>query len=208
MFGSRQRLGYSGFTELKMAVVDLIDENLEERRGGNAGRENLRRMSSTQSPPSRSNNIRRTVAGIDQETFRRAARALAEADHVYACGVGISSFLVDLMCYILRQIGIRAVALSGRGTSPCEPVVLMTAEDLVIGVSLPPYSRQTLDVLRAAADRGVRILAVTDRPTAPAARADRSRASGEERQPDVHQRGRRGERAGERIGGPGSWREP
>jgi DNA-binding MurR/RpiR family transcriptional regulator len=164
-----QRLGYSGFTELKMAVVDVIEQGLEgseaELSDDEPTESVLDAVASLEV-----NNIRRTVGGLDQEVFGRAARAVAQAEHVYACGVGISSFLVDLLCYALRQIGIRAVALTGRGTSPREPVVLMTEGDLVIGVSLPPYSRQTLDVMEAAAERGVGILAVTDRISAPAAR--------------------------------------
>lgn len=166
-----QRLGFSGFTELKMALVDLVQERLgaaPESAPADLPEDVLEAVAALES-----GNIQRTLAGIDRRVFDGVARKIVAADHVYAFGMGISSYLVDLACYNLMQVGVRAVALSARSTSPCEPVVLMGERDLVLVLSFPPYSRQTLDLLRQAGARGVATIAVTDRPTSPAARLAR-----------------------------------
>ena len=45
----------------------------------------------------------------------------------------------------------------------------MRATDVLFVFSLPPYSRQTIEVIDEARERGVKTVAVTDRLTAPAA---------------------------------------
>lgn len=167
-----QRLGFSGFTELKMALVDLVQERLAAADPG-GGVHELPEDVLDAVAALETGNIQRTLNGIDRRLFDGVARMIVAADHVYAFGMGISSYLVDLACYNLMQVGIRAVALSARSTSPCEPVVLMSERDVVLVLSFPPYSRQSLDLLREAAARGVGTIAVTDRPTSPAARQAR-----------------------------------
>ena len=71
---------------------------------------------------------------------------------------------------ISRSLSTTAWSIPARSTSPCEPVVLMRPGDLVMVLSFPPYSRQSLDLLARCAERGIATVAVTDRPTAPAAR--------------------------------------
>jgi DNA-binding MurR/RpiR family transcriptional regulator len=109
------------------------------------------------------------VDAIDRAVFSEVGEAVFGADHVYAFGMGVSAHLAEIACYNLTQIGLRATALSNRFTSPREQLVALREDDLLIALSFPPYSRQTLDLLAEAAARGVATVALCDRPTAPAA---------------------------------------
>ena len=94
---------------------------------------------------------------------------MVAARGVFTFGMGVSAHLADLAAYTLLQVGVRAHCLSTRFSSPREQLVALTADDLLLVLSLPPYSRQGLDMLDDASALGVLTVAVTDRYTAPAA---------------------------------------
>jgi DNA-binding MurR/RpiR family transcriptional regulator len=115
-------------------------------------------------------NIRRTVDSLDRTLLAEIGEALFTASTVSTFGMGVSAHLAELAAYNLLQIGLRAHYLSTRFSSPLEQLVTFEPNDLVVVFSLPPYSRQGLEMLAAAREAGIRTVAVTDRVTAPAAK--------------------------------------
>jgi len=162
-----QRIGYGGFSELKMELVDLLQERLggaDEAERREPGDEVLEAVATLES-----GNIRRTVEGLDRVVFSAIADAVFRAEHTFTFGMGISAHLAELAAYTLVQIGVRATTLSTRYSSPREQLVAMRPSDILVGLSFPPYSRQTLEMLEEARDLGAATVAVCDRLTAPAA---------------------------------------
>ncbi len=166
-----QRIGYSGFSELKMDLVELLQERL-----GGSGR-------ALSHPPTEDvlqqvadleiGNIRHSVETADRRVFAEVGDAIYRADHTYTFGMGISAHLAEIASYTLVQIGVRASALSTRFSSPREQVVALRPSDALLVLSFPPYSRQTLELLREAQQRGLATCALCDRFTAPAAQLAR-----------------------------------
>lgn len=163
-----QRLGFEGFAELKMALLELVRGRLSAPRV--AGDE-VDGSADVLAAVARleQGNIQKLVEGVAPAEFRAAAAALFKADHVYVFGFGISSILADLGGYLLTEIGLRATVLSTRYSSPREQVVALRPSDLLLAFSFPPYSRQTLELLAETAERGLPTLVITDRVTSPAA---------------------------------------
>jgi DNA-binding MurR/RpiR family transcriptional regulator len=163
-----QRIGFSGFAELKMALVELLQTRLgvSEADDTEALSEDL--LESVALHEGR--NIRRTVESIDREVFNAIADLIFSADHVYTFGMGISAHLAELAAYTLVQIGIAAHPMSTRYSSPREQLVSIGRNDLLLVVSLPPYSRQSLELVTEAGEAGAATVALCDRLTAPAAR--------------------------------------
>lgn len=162
-----QRLGYPGFSELKMELVDL----LQTRLGGGAaepGEEVAEDLPSSVATLEISN-IRRTLEAIDRAQFSEVAEALFVGGRVHTFGMGVSALLAELAAYTLLQVGVRASCLSTAFSSPREQLVGVGAEDVVVVISLPPYSKQSLAILRDAADLGISTIAISDRLTSPAA---------------------------------------
>jgi DNA-binding MurR/RpiR family transcriptional regulator len=87
--------------------------------------------------------------------------------------MGVSAHLAELAAYNLLQVGLHTHNLSTRFSSPLEQLVAAKLTDLVMVFSLPPYSRQGLDMLAEAKKIGIQTVAITDRVTAPAARLAR-----------------------------------
>ena len=164
-----QRIGFSGFAELKTALVELLQERLgvetDEHGVADFGEDLLEAVASHET-----RNIRRTVDSIDRELFAAVAERVFAAGQVYTFGMGISAHLAELAAYTLVQIGIPAHPLSTGYSSPREQLVTLRGDDLLLVVSLPPYSRQSLEMVADAADAGAATVAFCDRLTAPAAR--------------------------------------
>ncbi|MEE4271091.1 MAG: MurR/RpiR family transcriptional regulator [Thermoanaerobaculales bacterium] len=164
-----QRIGFSGFAELKVALVELLQSRL-----GVDGVDDAQELSDDliESVAAHENrNIRRTADSIDREVFSSIAERIFAADRVTTFGLGISAHIARLAAYTFVQIGIAAHALSTGYSSPREQLVTMRPNDLLLVVSLPPYSRQSLELLSAASDAGIATVALSDRLTSPTARA-------------------------------------
>ncbi len=163
-----QRLGFSGFSELKMELVELLQSRLGTSGDGvpaaEPGEDVLTAVATLEL-----DNIHRSVEAIDRAAFAAAAEAVFHANHTFAFGMGVSGHLAELACYTLVQIGVRATPLSPRFSSPREQLVALRPGDLLLVFSFPPYSRPTLDLLEEARARDVTTVAVCDRLTAPAA---------------------------------------
>ncbi len=165
-----QRIGYSGYADLKMALIDLAREEMkssnteqDERSDTDIGKDFLAAMAKLEQQ-----NIQRTLDHIDRGSVSKAAASLFKADHIFSFGLGISAYLADFAAYLFTEYGLRSTCLTTRYTSPREQLVVLRPTDLVVAFSFPPYSRQTLEVLEEARERGVPTVVMTDRPTAPA----------------------------------------
>jgi DNA-binding MurR/RpiR family transcriptional regulator len=162
-----QRLGYPGFSELKMELVDLLQNRLtlgEDDPTDPVVEDLLASVASLEIT-----NIGKTVDSVDRNDFADVADALFEADRVHTFGMGVSALLAELASYTLLQVGVSATCLSTAFSSPREQLVGVGADDVVVVFSLPPYSRQSLAILRDAAELGVASVAISDRLTSPAA---------------------------------------
>ncbi len=163
-----QRIGFSGFAELKVALVELLQNRLgvdEEREANDLAEDLLESVASHEG-----RNIRLTVENTDREVFAAIAELIFSADHVYTFGMGISAYLAELAAYTLVQVGVAAHALSTGYSSPKEQIVALKESDLVLVISLPPYSRQSLELVDAAAEAGAATVVLSDRLIAPPAR--------------------------------------
>jgi DNA-binding MurR/RpiR family transcriptional regulator len=162
-----QRLGYPGFSELKMELVDLLQSRLSG--GADEPTEEIAEDLLASVATLEIANIGRTVESLDRAHFSEVAEALFVSDRVHTFGMGISALLAELAAYTLLQVGVRASCLSTAFSSPREQLVGVGPEDSVMVISLPPYSKQSLAILRDAAEVGIPTIAVSDRLTSPAA---------------------------------------
>ncbi len=162
-----QRLGYPGFSELKMELVEMLRCRLDT--GSEEADEDVAADLLASVAHLEITNIGRTVESLDRRVFTESAESLFTAEHVYTFGMGVSALLAELAAYTLLQVGLRASCLPSYFSSPREQLVGFDSSDLVMAISLPPYSRQSLDILRDARKLGVPTVAIVDRETAPAA---------------------------------------
>jgi DNA-binding MurR/RpiR family transcriptional regulator len=164
-----QSIGFDGFSDMKMEVVEDLREELHapspsglEKRSELPTRDVLEAVAELEH-----HNIATTLKSIDRGVFRRVASTLSEADHIFTFGLGISAHLAELSAYLFTEHGLRAHSFSTHYTSPREQLVSMREGDVLVAFSFPPYSRQTLEMLEDARDRGMQSVVITDRLSAP-----------------------------------------
>jgi DNA-binding MurR/RpiR family transcriptional regulator len=160
-----QAIGYRGFPDLKMAMVERLRSYPPAREvATDIDRESLELVARHDRL-----NLERTLEQIDRREFRAVADALFDADHIFTWGLGVSAHLAGLAAYLFTEHGLRSHPLDHRFSNPREQLVTLRDQDLVLVFSFPPYSRQTLELLDACRERGALTVAITDRPSAPAA---------------------------------------
>jgi DNA-binding MurR/RpiR family transcriptional regulator len=82
-------------------------------------------------------------------------------------GIGISSLLAQVLSYELNQVGIESEALESGTLRFVEHLALARRGDVVVAFSFPPYSKETIDAAIYARQRGLTVVTVTDKLTAP-----------------------------------------
>jgi len=117
-------------------------------------------------------NLQTARDGLTEAAVTHAIELLLKAPRVFIAGSGashhVASFLEDGLALYL---GADVVFASSR-TGPERAIRHMMSarpDDLVVAISVPRYSRATLDLANFAKKRGAAVLALTDSPTSPLA---------------------------------------
>ncbi|MDJ0839274.1 MAG: MurR/RpiR family transcriptional regulator [Acidobacteriota bacterium] len=163
-----QRIGFDGFSAMKAALTEMVRGQVSSRGSDvtlpGDDQETLELVIHQET-----GNIHRLANEIEPEALSEAAGAVFAARHTYIFGLGISSILADLSAYLFTQIGLRATVLTTRFSSPLEQLVVLQPKDMLMVFSYPPFSAQTIEMVKDAHSRSITTLAVTDRLTAPIA---------------------------------------
>jgi DNA-binding MurR/RpiR family transcriptional regulator len=163
-----QSLGYDGFTALHDEVVDALQSHLEPANrffvtlGKHTPDEALTLVAENEVK-----NINQTIHELDRRVLDEVVTIILRARRVYTMGIGISSLLAQVLAYELINVAIEAQALSSDTMRFAGHLVLVQKKDLVIGFSFPPYSRETVEAAAYAKRRGITVVAITDKLTAP-----------------------------------------
>lgn len=162
-----QKLGYSGFLELRQALV-------AQAKHRNSGGERLfqapEEAAATLLEVARRDvqNIEQMVQGVNEELLTAIVGSLRSARHRVTLGRGVSHLMAGQLAYLLTQAGLPTV--EGSPADFAAQASNLGMEDLLLVFSFHPYSTETLDAAAYARKRGLRILAFTDKLGAPVIR--------------------------------------
>ena len=170
--------GFEGFTHLKTALGEDLQSTIEP----------LSKLQSEETEgrarklKARARRIEPVV--IDIEALQRAATGpqiqrvagrMLKARQVALLGLGTSSYLAGYAAHLLMPYLPRVWTVSGEGGTEEAARRLARCErgDVLIAISLPRYSKDTVRLADFVRERGVHVIAVTDVSSAPlAAKAD------------------------------------
>jgi DNA-binding MurR/RpiR family transcriptional regulator len=115
-------------------------------------------------------NISETLKQVPLDDFRRFVKALNSAKRVVIIGLRSAHSLAVLMGIALEFLQ-RDVWIVTPGIGDMWDRLLgLRKEDVVVGICFPRYTKETVEVLRFAQQKGIRTLAITDSPISPLAR--------------------------------------
>lgn len=113
--------------------------------------------------------IRRTGELLDRAEMDASVQAILNAGTIYLVGIRSSAALASYLNFYFRNFFSRVVLISPAATSELfEQLRCVQKGDVLIGISLPRYSSSTVKVMQYAHDSGATVIAITDKPDAPA----------------------------------------
>ncbi len=116
--------------------------------------------------------IRHTLEDINADSFNEAVSNIVRAKKIYIMGVRSSSALASFMSYYFKLMLPDVVLLQTGSRSELYEQILHIGEgDVMIGISFPRYSKQTVHAINYAHNRGAKSIAITDSMESPIAQS-------------------------------------
>lgn len=116
-------------------------------------------------------NLDETISALDEAIASKAMKALLEARRIFIVGSGASHHVAaHLEEGLALYLDANVTFASSRGGPEQAIRHIMTIggpDDLVLAISVPRYSRGTVDLASLAKKRGATVLALTDAPSSP-----------------------------------------
>ncbi|MGU7783285.1 MurR/RpiR family transcriptional regulator [Burkholderia sp. PU8-34] len=164
--------GYRGFSELKSELAAVVRQALQpvEKLEAPSQQEGIGAWLGDHQ-----RNLAALGSSLQQERLTEVVTRIVASNAVYCLGLGLSTYLTGLLADTLMPYHRHVVCAAGGGGSEqaARHVAHIGAGDTLIAISLPRYSRDTVELARFARERGAFVVALTDNPTAPlAATAD------------------------------------
>lgn len=171
-----QALGYDGFEALR----DPMREAMLRGPADYARRaEALQRESAQAAPwlaPLAEAQVANAGLAIGQNaraTLEAAARELLEARNVAILGLRVCHGVAWQLHYACQLMVDHARLLSDAGGTLADQLDALDERDVLVAISMAPYTRATVDAAAEAARSGVRVVAITDAALSPIARVAR-----------------------------------
>jgi DNA-binding MurR/RpiR family transcriptional regulator len=163
-----QRVGFEGFSEIRDAIAETFQDQINNKvifplfDKHTADEDLLTEVANVDIA-----NINNTLNIIERKTFDYVINRILKADRVFTAGLGISYLLAEILAYQLTQVGIDSTVLKHTHTVFHEQVLFMNKKDLLVVFSFPPYSKETVEVSAFAKDKGIDVIAVTNKHASP-----------------------------------------
>lgn len=164
-------LGFDGYPGLqkalqdamrnKLTAVQRIEVSLDQLKDGEVFRSVL--MHDIE-------HIRHTLEETAMADFDRAVENIVNADNVYVMGIRSSSALASFLSYYFRlMLPNVTLVQTGSRSELYEQLMRINDKDVLIGISFPRYSKQTVHAIAYAHKKGAKSIAITDSIESPIA---------------------------------------
>ncbi len=114
--------------------------------------------------------IRATLNENSNEDFNRAVDMITASNTIYIMGTRSSASIASFLSYYLSLIFPHVKLVPSITTSELfEKIMRIDSKDVMIGISFPRYSNQTVKALKYAKSNGAKVISITDSETSPLA---------------------------------------
>ena len=165
-------LGYDGYPALQRALQELMRSKLTavqriEVTSGQMNSDDVLERVLDQDIE----RIRTTLAGISKADFQRAVDMIVSAKTIYIIGTRSSAAIATFLNYYLSLLFPQVKLVQSTTTSELfERIMRIDEKDVMIGISFPRYSKQTIKALKYASSNGAKVISITDATSSPLAK--------------------------------------
>ena len=165
-------LGFKGYPQFQDALEEIVKNKLNSIQRITMTSNRVDEKSILKAVlQSDCDNIKKTAEEISEDEFNRAVSEISSARRIFVTGgrscEGLSRFLTYYLNYIFDDV---KMVISNSLTESFEDIHRIGCDDVVIGISFPRYSIDTVKVIEFAHRRHAKVVAITDSRVAPMAK--------------------------------------
>lgn len=167
-----QRMGYSGYSELREVFAERVRGG-ETRFSSKAATELLRAdrgdkvRLALESARTLSNHMLQLSDQTVVKSLEEATSLLADARRIHVLGLRASYPIAYHFNYVCSFAGLDVQLLDAPGGIGADRLRSLSDEDALLAISVKPYTRQVIDLVKFVSGRGANIIAVTDSHVSP-----------------------------------------
>ena len=164
-------LGYDGYPELQRQLQDLMRNKLTAVQRIEVSSEQMNSEDVLQRVLNQDiDRIRATLNAAKNDDFNHAVDLITSANTIYIIGTRSSAALAYFLNYYLNLLFPHVKLVPSTTTSELfERIMRIDSNDVMIGISFPRYSNQTVKALKYSKRNGARVIAITDSTSSPLA---------------------------------------
>ena len=163
-----KKLEYSGYLEMRKALVSAAKKDY--RRGEQLFKAPVQASATLLEVARRDmRNIEILLQGVNEELLQKVVHLLKTSHIRLAIGDGVSALMAKQFAYLLINTGMPV--LEGNPADFATQVGLLGRHDLLIAISITPYTLETLEAAAYARKRGTPVLVFTDSLNSPLAKS-------------------------------------
>jgi DNA-binding MurR/RpiR family transcriptional regulator len=165
-------LGYNGYPELQRGLQDLMRTKLTAVQRIEVTSEHMSSDDVLENVLNQDiDRIRLTLAETSKEDFHKAVDMIVGCNTIYIMGTRSSAAIANFLNYYLSLIFPHVKLVQSTTTSELfEKIMRIDSKDVMIGISFPRYSNQTLRALKYAKSSGAKVISFTDSKSSPLAK--------------------------------------
>ena len=167
-------LGFDGFSELRDPFVQRLRRSSTDKTVSRARHLQDKIVSEDRlleaMQQTAQENVARFYEQNDSKKIVRMAKKVLKAQRVFILGLRSSYPAAYSLAYSLGLVRPNGILLDGPGGIYQDPLRDATGRDVLFAISMSPYTRSTLEIVDYAAEKGCKILALTDNRLSPLAK--------------------------------------
>ena len=163
-----KKLDYSGYLEMRKALVGAAKKHYG--RGEQLLQAPMQASATLLEVVRRDlRNLETLVQAVDEDLLQRVVKQVRDSRIRLIIGDGVSALMARQFAYLLINTGLPV--MEGNPADFATQVGLLDTKDLLVAISITPYTQETLDAAAYARKRGIPVLAFTDSLNSPLAKS-------------------------------------
>lgn len=163
-----KKLDYSGYLEMRKALVSAAKKHYG--RGEQLLQAPMQASATLLEVVRRDlRNLETLVQAVDESLLQRVVKQVRDSRIRLIIGDGVSALMARQFAYLLINTGLPV--MEGNPADFATQVGLLDTKDLLVAISITPYTQETLDAAAYARKRGIPVLAFTDSLNSPLAKS-------------------------------------
>lgn len=157
-------IGYDGYPRLQRALEELVKNKLNTVQRMEVTFERINQNNILKSVlHSDAEKIKMTADEIDEVAFSKAVDKLLDANKIYLIGLRSSAPLATFLGFYFNIIFDKVKLINTSSSSELfEQLYRICDKDVIVGISFPRYSSNTINALEFAKNRNADIITITD----------------------------------------------